>query len=232
MVRGGRFLIISILCALADTAEAGPWTRDRGAGYWQAAVLGQSIDGEPAIRGELYGEYGVTQKWTVNAQLEGVRFTEIDGFDQFAYRLTGRRQLWQRGIWRIGFEGGLVGGEAIGGTLGGCDTIGGEARLSFGGGTISERNREWFAFVDAIVREHGNCRRQRVEAGYGQEIFKNWFSVNKVFLETGTDDARSAKLESVLSRRFGRTDFSIGYRQEFGGRFEERGLILSVERRF
>ncbi len=231
MLRGYGCFVVWV-CAVMEVAEAGPWTRDKGGSYWQAAVLGQTIDGEPAVRGELYSEYGVTEDWTLNAQLEGVTFTEIDGFDQFAYRVTGRRQLWQRGIWRVGFEGGIVGGEAIGGTIGGCDTIGGEARLSFGGGGRSERGRDWFTFIDGIVREHGNCRRQRVEAGYGQEVFKNWFTVNKVFLEEGTGDARSAKLETVLSRRFGSTNISFGYRQEFGGRFEERGVLISIERRF
>lgn len=228
----GLLLCIIVLVSIGGVANAGPWVRDQGAGYWQAATLGQQIDGATAIRGELYGEYGLTRRWTVNAQLEGVTFTQLDGFDQFAYRLTGRRQFWQRGIWKAAFEGGLVGGEAIGGTIGGCDTIGGEARLSFGGGGRTEGNRDWFTFFDVAIREHGNCRRQRIEFGYGREVVKNWFTTNKVFLEEGSGDARSAKFETVVSRRFGKTDLSLGYRQEFGGRFRENGLILSVERRF
>ena len=231
MIRGGLLLYLAVL-SFSGAAEAGPWTREKGKGYTQAAVLAQRIDGQTAVRGELYGEYGVTSKWTLNGQLEGVTFTELDGFDQFAYRLTGRRQLWQQGIWKFAFEGGLVGGEAIGGTIGGCDTIGGEARLSFGGGGRTEKGRDWFAFIDGVIREHGNCRRQRIEAGYGREIVKNWFTTSKVFFEEGTDDARSVKVETVLSRRFGKTDLSLGYRQELGGRFQESGIIFSLERRF
>ena len=124
------------------------------------------------------------------------------------------------------------GGEAIGGTIWGCDTVGGEARLSFGGGGRTERGRDWFTFVDGAIREHGTCRRQRIEAGYGREIARNWFTVNKVFLEIGTNDARSAKFETVVSRRFGKLELGLGYRQEFGGRFRENGLIVSLERRF
>jgi len=228
----GFLFAIAIGAGLSLPAEAGPWTRQKGAGYTQAAILGQNIDGVGAVRGELYGEYGVTSKWTLNAQLEGVTFPELAGFDQFAYRFTGRRQIWKKGIWRAAIEGGVVGGEAIGGTLGGCDTVGGEARLSFGGGGRTEKGGDWFTFLDGAIREHGNCRRQRIEAGYGRKIVGNWFTVNKVFLENGTDDAGSAKFETVLSRRFGKLELGLGYRQEFGGRFRENSLILSLERRF
>ena len=146
--------------------------------------------------------------------------------------MTGRRELWRKGKWRAAFEGGIVGGEAIGGTIGGCDTLGGEARLSIGGGGRSEKGRNWFIFFDGAVREHGNCRRQRIEAGFGQEVAKNWFATTKVFLDQGSGNARSAKFESVISRRFGQFDLGLGYRQEFGGRFSEDSLIISLERRF
>lgn len=216
----------------AFSAEAGPWVQEKGHGYWQTALLAQRIDGQEALRSELYGEYGVGSKWAITAQVEGVKFIQLDGFDQFAYRFTGRRSLWRKGHWQAAFEGGIVGGEAIGGTIGGCDTVGGEARLSLGGGGQTEKNRAWFVFLDGAVREHGDCRRQRIEAGFGQEIIKNWFTTSKVFLETGTMDARSAKFESVISRRFGNFDFGLGYRQEVGGRFSENSFIFKVESRF
>lgn len=213
-------------------ALAGPWTLPRDGAYTQLAVLGQRVAGEDAVRGELYGEYGVTPRWTATGQLEGVTFPELSGFDQFAYRATLRRQLFQQGRFLLAFEGGVIGGEAIGGTIGGCYTVGGEARVSIGGGGRSKRGLNWFGFADAIVREHGNCRRQRFETGFGREIVSNWFTVNKLYLETGTGDAQSAKLETILSRRFGNLDLGVGYRQEFGGRFQEAGIIISLERRF
>ena len=77
-MRGLAFAIV-IGAGLSFPAEAGPWTRQKGAGYAQAAILGQNIDGVGAVRGELYGEYGVTSKWTLNAQLEGVTFPELAG---------------------------------------------------------------------------------------------------------------------------------------------------------
>lgn len=233
--RGG-LCALGLLVGVGGTAVAGPWTHDKGGGYLQAAVLGERIDGEDAARLELYGEYGLTSKWTISTQFDALTFPELAGFDQFAYRATARRQFWQSGIWRAAFEGGVVGGEAIGGTVGGCSSVGGEARVSLGAGGQNKRERDWFAFADVIIREHGNCRRQRFEFGYGQEIFPNWYSVNKVFLEEGggesSGDPRSAKLESVISRRFGRIDLGLGLRQEFGGRFNETGIIISLERRF
>ena len=217
----------------AGKAWAGPWGQGEGHVYAEMAVLGQRIDGAGAVRGELYAEYGVTDTWTVIGQLEGVRFPQLSGQDQYAYRATVRRQIWQKGRFTAAFEGGVVGGEAIGGTIGGCDSVGGEARISVGAtGRTRRRERAWFGFADAIVREHGNCRRQRLEVGYGQEIVPKWWSVNKVYLETGTGDARSIKLDSKISRVFGRNELGLGYRQEVSGRFREVGIVVSLVRRF
>ncbi|MEM9669279.1 MAG: hypothetical protein AAF950_10180 [Pseudomonadota bacterium] len=195
--------------------------------------MAQNIDAEEALRVETYAEYGLTSEWTVIGQLEGITFPDIAGFDQFAYRLTGRRRFWQSGPLMLGIEGGLVGGEAIGGLFGGCDSPGGEARLSFGGaGVRGEESRSWFFFADAAVREHGNCRRQRLEVGYGYEAIRNWFTINKVFFDRGGGLAQSAKVESTIVRRFGATDLAVGIRQEFGGDFEEFGILISIEHRF
>lgn len=229
----GRRLALGIgLAVAAGSAEAGPWTRDQGDGYASLALLGQRIDGQDAVRIEAYGEYGVTSKWLVTGQVDGLVFTGLDGFNQTAWRATARRGIWKSGRFLAAVEAGVVGGEAIGGTLSGCETVGAEARLSFGGGGRTRAGRDWFFFSDAIIREHGNCRRQRAELGFGQEIARNWFTTNKLYLETGTDDARSAKVETIISRRFGSTDIGLGYRQEFGGNFREAGVILSLEYRF
>ncbi|MEM6410584.1 MAG: hypothetical protein AAF683_03510 [Pseudomonadota bacterium] len=231
----GKPIIAAITAAVLtiQTAHSAPWTQDAGDWYVQAAILGQNIDSEQAVRVETYAEYGLTKAWTLTGQVEGVVFPDIAGFDQYAYRLTGRRQFWRRGSLMLAAEGGLVGGEAIGGLIGGCDTPGGEARLSFGGaGTRGEDDRSWFFFTDAAIREHGNCRRQRFEAGYGQEIFPNWIAVNKVFYDRGGGLAQSAKVEATVLRRFKSTDLGIGIRQEFGGEFAEFGVLLSVETRF
>lgn len=227
---GGAFGLSPLII---DEAVAGPWGQGAGRTYAEIAALGQLIDGAGAVRGELYAEYGVTDKWTIIGQAEGVRFPQLSGQDQYAYRATARRQIWQKGRFTAAFEGGVVGGEAIGGTIGGCDSAGGEARLSVGAtGQTKRREREWFAFADVIAREHGNCRRQRLEAGFGQEVASNWWSVNKVYLETGSGDARSIKLDSKISRTFGRNELGLGYRQEVSGRFREIGVVVSLVRRF
>ncbi|MEM7661671.1 MAG: hypothetical protein AAF292_05440 [Pseudomonadota bacterium] len=222
-----------LVALVSGSAQAAPWTQKSGDWYVQAAILGQNIDGEEAVRLETYAEYGLTSRWTITGQIEGVTFPDLAGFDQYAYRLTGRRRFWQSGSLMLALEGGLVGGEAIGGLVGGCDSPGGEARLSFGGaGTRGEEQRSWFFFADAAVREHGNCRRQRFETGYGYEFYPKWLSVNKIFYDRGGGLAQSAKVESTLVRRFGPTDVGFGIRQEFGGEFAEFGILLSVERRF
>lgn len=225
-------LLGALILLLSGTAEAGPWTREKGEAYIQTAVLAQRLNGQTGVRGELYGEYGLTPKWTLSLNLEGVTFPELNCFDQGAYRAPLRRQFWKRGAWRAAFEGGVVGGAAIGGTFGGCDSVGGEARVNFGGSGQRSNGREWYVFLDGVIREHGDCRRQRVEVGLGQEIIPNWFTVNKVFFEEGSGPARSVKVESVITRRFGRTDLSLGYRQEVGGLFQEAGVLFSIERRF
>lgn len=234
MIKGPfAFCGLLIHCGMAFPAAAGPWGQGDGNVYAEIAVLGQRIDGVGAARVELYGEYGVSDKWTAIGQLEGVTFPALSGQDQFAYRATFRRQIWQKGRFIAAFEGGVVGGEAIGGTIGGCDSVGGEARLSIGASGKTKRNeRSWFGFADAVIREHGNCRRQRIEAGYGQEIFPKWWSVNKVYLETGTGDAQSIKLDSKISRQFGANELGLGYRQEVSGRFREIGIVVSLVRRF
>ncbi|MEO0883576.1 MAG: hypothetical protein AAFY34_12740 [Pseudomonadota bacterium] len=227
----GRFAGFAI-CISAGAADAAPWTQEAGNWYVQAGLLGQTIDSEQAVRLETYAEYGLTSRWTVTGQVEGVTFPDLAGFNQYAYRLTGRRRFWQQGSLMLAVEGGLVGGEAIGGLFGGCETIGGEARLSFGGAGTRKNGRGWFFFTDAAIREHGNCRRQRLEAGYGAELAPNWFAVNKVFYDRGGGLAQSAKFESTLVRRFEATDLGFGVRQEFGGDFQEFGLLISLERRF
>ena len=230
MLFGGGLLLHP---AVGGSASAGPWGQGAGNTYAEIAVLGQRIDGIGAARGELYAEYGLTDKWTLIGQLEGVTFPALQGQDQYAFRATARRQFWQKGRFSAAFEGGLVGGEAIGGTIGGCDSVGGEARISLGATGRTKRNeRAWFAFVDGAIREHGNCRRQRIEAGFGREIRPKWWTVNKVYLETGTDNARSIKLDSKISRQFGRNELGLGYRQEVGGRFREIGVVVSLVRRF
>lgn len=224
---------LGVSAVTVNTASAGPWSQGQGHVYAEVAVLGQRIDGAGAVRGELYAEYGVTDRWTIIGQAEGVQFPQLSGQDQYAYRATARRQIWQKGRFTAAFEGGVVGGAAIGGTIGGCDSAGGEARLSVGvTGRTKRKEREWFAFADVIAREHGNCRRQRLEAGFGQEIFPKWWSVSKVYLETGSGDARSIKLDSKISRTFGRNELGLGYRQEVSGRFQEIGLLVSLVRRF
>jgi len=218
---------------MGNVAVAGPWGQGEGNTYAEIAVLGQRIDGAGAARVELYAEYGLSDNWTVIGQLEGVTFPQLSGQDQFAYRATARHQIWQNGRFLAAFEGGVVGGAAIGGTIGGCDSVGGEARISLGAtGQTRRREREWFAFADAIVREHGNCRRQRLEFGYGQEILPKWWSVNKIYLETGSGDAESIKLDSKISRQFGKMELGLGYRQEVSGRFREIGVVVSLVRRF
>lgn len=212
-------------------AQATPWAREAGSGYGRLAAASEEVDGLEARRFDAYGEYGLTDNWTLTAKAEQVMFPGAEDFDASGFRVTARRQLWRHRNLVVAAEGGAVYGAAVGGVRG-CDRAGAEARVSVGtsGGF---GNRQWFAFADAATRQHANqCWRNRVELGAGREIVRNVFFVNQVWLERGSTEARSDKFESGLLWRGGDFDVSFAYRQETSGRFEEQGVVVALARRF
>lgn len=55
-------------------------------------------------RGDLYGEYGLGDAWTVKAMVGSVTYHDFEAFDRDAYRLTLRRKLLDHGKWSLGAE--------------------------------------------------------------------------------------------------------------------------------
>ncbi|MEM7766227.1 MAG: hypothetical protein AAF253_01920 [Pseudomonadota bacterium] len=228
----GLWIGFTAVTVTAQGAQAAPWLRGDGEGYGRVAAAGERVEGIDAQRYDAYGEYGLGEKWTVTAKAELVTFPGNTDFNAEGYRATLRRELFGRGAFVLSAEAGAVYGEAIGGANTGCDTLGGEARL--GAGASGEmRGAAWYGYVDVAYREHGQgCQRERVELGFGQEVAPNVYVVSQAFLERGTDDARSDKIETGILYRQGHVDWSLSYRQETSGRFEEEGIIASVAVRF
>ncbi len=214
------------------SAHAAPWLRGDGEGYGRLAAAGERVEGIEAQRYDAYGEYGLTPRWTLTAKAEFVSFPGNTDFNAEGYRASLRRELFRREALVLSAEVGAVQGEAIGGATAGCASLGGEARLG-AGASGDGRTGKWYGHIDVAYREHdGGCQRERVELGFGQEITKNVYVVSQYFAERGTADARSDKIETGLLYRHGRMDWSLSYRQETSGRFEEEGIVAALAVRF
>jgi len=214
-----------------STAHAAPWLRHQGEGYGRVAAAGERVAGLDAQRYDAYGEFGLTDKWTATAKAEIVTFPGNTDFNADGYRATVRRDLWSNDRFQLSGEVGAVYGAAIGG-VDGCDTLGAEMRV--GAGASGEwAGGEWFGFVDGARREHGEgCWRDRVEMGFGQEVAKNVYVINQIWLERGSAEAVSDKIETGILYRADRVDWSLSYRQETSGRFEEEGIVVALAMRF
>lgn len=212
-------------------ACAGPWVQEGGAVYGRVAVASERVEGLDAWRFDGYGEYGLTDRWTLTAKAEAIQFTDASDFDSDGARVSLKRTLWQRNTFTLTAEAGAVYGAAIGGVRG-CDTLGGEARLSAG---VSGRwdGSDWYMFGDVATRAHGEgCWRDRLELGAGREIAHNLFLTNQIWIERGSEESRSDKLETGFLYRTRWADVSFAYRQEVSGRFDEDGIVLAIAKQY
>lgn len=226
-----RALSVIVGAFTALPASAGPWVREPGEGYARLALSHERLENLDGQRLDLYGEYGLTQDWTLTAKLEGVRYGE--GFpSREGYRLTARRSLISWKNLRLAAEGGLVGGEALGGQ-GGCGTVGAELRLS-SGGSLLIGERKSFVFVDIAQRQHEGCARSRLEAGLGTELSPRWSLTSQVWVEQASGDGASdsIKTEFALVRDLSRAELSLGWREEISSNFNEDAIVLAVAMRF
>lgn len=199
--------------------------------YARLAIARENVLGADAFRYDLYTKYGISDHWMAIAKIERVEFDRASQFDGDGYRLALRRGVIREGPVRLAIEGGLVGGRAIGG-LNGCEGMGGELRASVGTGW-RRKNTDYFAFMDVIGRWHrDDCRRERLEAGFGQTFDGKWQVMSQVWLERGTVNARSDKTEVSLTRKFDDFEVSLGYRYEFSGRFDERAVVFAISATF
>ena len=226
-MRGIGWLVFGAVSA-AGVAEAGPWAQAPGGIYARGIVSGERLDGEDGWRGDLYGEYGLPGRFTVTAKMESVRY---DGgtADADAYRMSVRHQFWSNSKgWAIGAEAAAIHGSALAGVFG-CEGWGGEARVSVGRSGTTKKGHDYYFFGDAAwLSQEGGCDRQRVELGYGTDIGSNVFTTQQLWLEHGTSSADSVKSETQVGYHFPLADVSLGYREEFGGEFDEQAILLAV----
>ena len=109
-----------------------------------------------------------------------------------------------------------------------CEGTGIEARIG-GGWSGHYRDRPLYAFVDAAhLAQDGGCSRNRIEAGYGQDISRHLFIGQQIWFEEGEISGRSVKTETQLGVHFGPADVSLGYREEIGGAFNENAVLIAV----
>ena len=225
-MRGLGGLLFGML-AVSGTAEAGPWTQAPGGIYARGIISSERLDGEDGWRGDLYGEYGLTSHWTVTGKVESVRYEYGGVSDRDAYRLSVRRQLWSNEAgWVAGAEAGLIHGSAVAGVYG-CEGWGSELRASVGrSGTYRERDYYLFGGFAQINQENG-CSRQRLEFGYGADIGGHFFTSQQLWLEQGNQSARSIKSDTQLGYHFPLVDVALGFREEYGGEFDEQAWLLA-----
>lgn len=210
---------------------ASPWVQPKGDTYARIAWAREEVQGLDASRLDIYAKRGLSDDWTLTAKAETLLFDEADDFNATGYRLTLRRGFRQDKPVKLAVEGGLVGGEAING-FNGCEGLGGELRLSAGGGWRVKES-DHFAFVDVVRREHeDSCFRNRLELGIGQTFQREWQLITQFWLERGSGDARSDKSEISLVRKMDWADLTLAYRYEFSGRFDEQAVVIALSKEF
>ena len=227
--------IISFILAGASAsgvAEAAPWVREDGGWYTRALGARDSLNGVEGWRADLYGEYGVTDKITVTVKNEAVMYPDAAAFDRDYWRLTARRTLGSHKGWTAGVEAGAFHGSPLNASDGRdlifCEGTGFEARAGAGwSGTY--RGKPLYAFVDAShLAQKDGCSRNRIEAGYGQDLTDRIFIGQQLWFEEGDLTGRSVKTETQLGVHFGRFDVSLGYREEIGGTFNENAVLIAL----
>lgn len=211
-------------------ALAAPWVQDEGGLYTRVALASEEVEGLQAQRQDVYAEFGLTADWTVSAKAESISYDGASDFNATGWRTTLRRKLFQARGFTASVEVGALEGAAIGGANG-CETLGGEVRtgLAWSGAL---RERDTYLFAELAGRFHEGCQRERLEVGFGQNLRGQLWGMTQVWVEQGARNAQSSKLQSELIWRGDRLDLSFGYRQEYGGQFEEEGLFVSAARRF
>lgn len=211
-MKGALLLLFLMLSQLP--AAAAPWIQEAEGIYTRIAYSREEVEGLQAHRGDLYGEYGLTPFWTLTGKLEGVAYDDAEDFNAQGWRATARRKVFSRGNFIGSIEFGALQGAAIGGANG-CETLGAETRagLAWSG---AWRKTDVFAFTEIAERVHDGCQRHRFEFGYGQRATKNIWAVTQVWLERGTQNAASDKVQTELLWKADTFEISLGYRQENG----------------
>lgn len=225
-----EFVIICSWMLLLPMAAAAPWVEAEGGLYVRVSLASEEVETLQGHRADAYAAYGLTENLTLTLKAEAVAYGDAEDFNAQGWRATARRRLYQKGTFLISAEAGLLQGAAIGGRNG-CETLGAEVR---GGSawTGKWRKRETYVFGEVAARFHNGCNRERYEFGIGQQATKNVWNVTQVWIERGSENAKSDKVQSEIIIRDGSIDYSLGYRNENGGRFQEESIFIALAKRF
>ena len=215
----------------APNAEAGPWGQQDGNVFARAAYSSEQIDGAEAWRADVYGEYGVSDTWTLIAKAEAVQFPGAAEFDASEARLVLQRRLINRQSFVIAAGAGPVYGAAIGGVIG-CDTVGAEVRTSVGSaGKIDDR--DWYASLDVSSRWHSDgCTRQKIDLVTGFDVGKRTIFSPQVYIEQSSRGADSVAIQMEWIYQTSRFDLTFGYKYENGDLFDQQATIVAISKRF
>lgn len=225
-----RKLIALSLGLSWQSAAAAPWVQDKGGLYARFSVADETVEGLAGRRHAAYLEFGAAADWTLTAQLESIAYADASDFDSQAWRVTARHQFFQRKALRLSVEAGLLEGAAIGGRNG-CDRLGAELR-SGAAWSGPWQGQDVFVFAELAGRWHEDCNRIRQEIGLGQQLSDRFWLISQTWIERGTGNSDSTKVQSELLWRGTRVDYSIGYRYENSGLFQEDGVFIAVATQF
>ena len=228
-MRGAICIFISSVAA--PEALAGPWGQNDGNIFARAAVSSETIDGAQAWRADLYGEYGLSDHWTVIGKSESVRFPDAADFNASETRLVVQRRVYQGRRLNAAIGGGLVYGAAIGGIVG-CDDLGTEARASIGtGGIIAAR--DWYASADISGRWHEDgCTREKLDIVTGIEWRENTTFSPQIYIENSNRGADSVAVQLEWIEHFETFDLTFGYKYETGELFDQQATLVAISKRF
>lgn len=215
-------------------ANAGAWSPPAGVGQSITSVSKDEADFGDKWRAEDYFEYGFGAGWGLHFKAEA----ELATTPGVAIRLDDAQSDYRIGVQKsfaigeraaVAVQASALAGDALDGLL--CGGSGYEAR-ALAGTSFSLLGRSGFVDVEAGYRSRGSqCERVVGEATLGFDLTDNWSVVAKTWGEEG-DDVRSQKVEAELYRSFGNFRLGLGYREEVGGRFEEKGVVVMFGTRF
>lgn len=218
-----------VVTASGPAALAGPWAQDQGVWQDTTSVSYETGDFGLSSRQDYYLEAGLHPKWTGVFKIESLLRTESGQDDRTAAQLGVRRQLWRNDIAAISIQGAVLFGESFLGDA--CSGTGFETRTG-AGRNINAFGQKGFAALEGAYRAYGGgCSREKLDAVVGLDLAPKWRIYGKLFGETG-GGVNSVKAELQVTRRFWGHDWGLGYRQEFAGEFEERAILVSMQRSF
>lgn len=233
-MRGVLFGLAMGLAALwpgsSGEALAGPWGRAPGETYVSVDIARSSFEGLRATQTHAYAEHGLGQGITAVAKLDSVQYDDASGGDHRGWRVgVQRSQLLPLALVAAGGAG-VQAGRGAAATA--CAEAGGVVWLGLGTSRGS-RGRPWFAAVDAEGWHQGAaCRGRSLSATFGRDLSPRLHIVQRIDWRRGRGEASTLKSETRLVLRRPCLAYSVAWREEQGGHFQEQAIILGLARLF